>query len=313
MRSTLLLLLTLPLLSCASGGPKPVPSVLALRLERYLHPPGGTVAVVYRNLGTGATYARNEEEIFHAASTMKVPVMMALFQAVDDGELRLDQPIPVRNQFQSLVDTSPFTLDPKEDGDPDLYQAVGSTRPLEELIRRMIVRSSNLATNLLIDKLGASRAQDLMRGLGAYRIRILRGVEDEKAYRAGLNNVTSATDLAIALSALAQGTSFKPASNEKMIEILKEQEFNEKIPAGLPPGTVVAHKTGDITNFHHDAAIVYPPGEKPYVLVVLTQGYQDEKDANRVIAGISQVVWERRADLLSGPEAQPAKPPREGG
>src|SRR3954454_6784978 len=99
-----LLALTLPLLSCASGGPKPVPSVLALRLERFLHPPGGTVAVVYLNLGTGASYARNEDETFHAASTMKLPVMMALSQAVDDGELRLDQPIPVRNEFASITD-----------------------------------------------------------------------------------------------------------------------------------------------------------------------------------------------------------------
>ncbi|HEY2293791.1 MAG TPA: serine hydrolase [Thermoanaerobaculia bacterium] len=313
MRSIILTLLTLPLLSCATGGPTPVPSVLALRLERYLHPPGGTVAVVYHNLGTGAVYARNEGETFHAASTMKLPLMMALFQAVDDGELKLDQPIAVRNEFQSLADGSPFALDPKEDGDPDLYQAAGSTRTLEELIRRMITRSSNLATNLLIEKIGASRAQDLMRGLGGYNTIILRGVEDGKAYQAGLNNITAAEDLAIALTVLAQGTGFKPASNEKMIAILKGQEFNEKIPAGLPPGIPVAHKTGDITGFHHDAAIVYPPGEKPYVLVVLTEGYANEKDADRVIAAISQVVWERRADLLSGPEEQPAKPPREGG
>ncbi|HEY3570918.1 MAG TPA: serine hydrolase [Thermoanaerobaculia bacterium] len=308
-----LLALTLPLLSCASGGPKPVPSVLALRLERFLHPPGGSVAVFYHNLGTGATYARNDDETFHAASTMKIPVMMALFQAIDNGELRLDQPIPVRNEFASLADGSPFSLDPKDDGDPDLYQAVGSTRTLEELIRRMITRSSNLATNLLIEKIGASRAQDLIRGLGGYHTIILRGVEDEKAYRAGLNNVTAAEDLAIALTTIAQGTGFKPASSQKMIEFLKAQEFNEKIPAGLPPGTVVAHKTGDITGFHHDAAIVYPPGEKPYVLVVLTEGYQEEKDANRTIAAISQVIWERRADIPSGPEQQPAKPPREGG
>lgn len=313
MRSILLTLLVLPLLSCATGGPSPVPSVLALRLERFLHPPGGTIAVVYHNLGTGATYVRNEGQTFHAASTMKVPLMMALFQAVDDGELRLDQPIPVRNEFASITDGSPFSLDPKEDGDPELYQAVGSTRTLEELIRRMITRSSNLATNLLIEKIGPSRAQDLMRGLGGYNTIILRGVEDGKAYQAGLNNITAATDLAIALTVLAEGTSFKPASAQKMIEILKGQEFNEKIPAGLPPGIPVAHKTGDITGFHHDAAIVYPPGEKPYILVVMTEGYQDEKDANRAIAAISQVVWERRADPLSGPEAPPAKPPHEGG
>jgi beta-lactamase class A len=299
MKSTLMLVpLSLLLLACASGGPsKTGGSPLADRLEPFFQRQGVTIAVAYRNLGTGATFYRNEDESFHAASTMKVPVMMALFQAIDEGQLRLDEPIPVRNQFQSIVDGSPFSLDPKEDGDPDFYQAVGSTRPLEELIRRMIVRSSNLATNLLIEKIGASRATDLMRSLGAYRIRVLRGVEDDKAFKAGLNNTVTAKDLEIALTALVQGGTFSPASNAKMIEILKAQEFNEKIPAYLPKGTVVAHKTGDITGIHHDAAIVYPPGppgEKPYVLVVLTQGYEDEKQANQAIAEISRIVWQER-------------------
>jgi len=304
------LALALPLLSCASGGAKPSKNSLALRLEPFFHHPGVTIAVAYRNLGSGAFYVRNETESFHAASTMKVPVMMALFQAVDAGEMRLDQPVPVRNQFPSLVDGSPFSLDPKEDGDPDLYQAVGSARPLEELMRRMIVRSSNLATNLLIEKIGASRANDVMRGLGAYRIRVLRGVEDDKAYRAGLNNTVTAEDLALALGALAQGTAFTPASSAKMVEILKEQEFNEKIPALLPPGTPVAHKTGDITGVHHDAAIVYPPGESPYVLVVLTAGFQDETEANQTIAEISKIVWDRR-NAPPGGEG-PEAPRREG-
>ena len=311
MRSAPLLALAfaLPLLSCASGGPKAAKAPLALRLEPFFHKPGITIAVAYRNLGSGATYLRNETETFHAASTMKVPVMMALFQAVDAGEMRLDEPIPVRNQFASLVDGSPFSLDPKEDGDPDLYQAAGSDRPLEELMRRMIVRSSNLATNLLIEKIGASRANDVMRSLGAYSIRVLRGVEDNKAYQAGLNNTVTAQDLAVALSALAEGTVFTPSSNAKMIQFLKEQEFNEKIPALLPPGTPVAHKTGDITGVHHDAAIVYPPGESPYVLVVLTTGFLDEKEADRTIAEISQIVWERR-NAIPGGEA-PEAPQRE--
>jgi beta-lactamase class A len=308
LRWTALLALCLPLLSCASGGGVSGlgGSALALRLEPFFHRPGVTVAVVYQNLGTGASYARNEDEIFHAASTMKLPVMMALFQAVDAGELRLDEPVAVRNQFPSLVDSSPFALDPKEDGDPDLYPAVGFSRPLEELIRRMIVRSSNLATNLLIEKIGASRATDLMRSFGAYRIRILRGVEDQKAYEAHLNNIVTAGDLAIALTAIVQGETFSPASSRKMLDILQGQEFNEKIPAQLPKGTVVAHKTGDITGVHHDAAIVYPPGEKPYVLVVLTDGYQDEKEANQAIAEISRIVWERR-----GLDPAPAPPRRE--
>jgi beta-lactamase class A len=294
-----LLCVSLALAACASGGGRPASDGLAGRLEPYFHRRGVTIAVAYRNLGTGATFFRNEDETFHAASTMKVPVMMALFQAIDGGELRLSEPLPVRNQFQSIVDGSPFALDPKEDGDPDLYKLAGERQPLEELIRRMIVRSSNLATNLLIERIGASRATDLMRGLGAMRIQVLRGVEDEKAFKAGFNNTVTAKDLEIALTALAKGETFTPPSNEKMIEILKAQEFNEKIPAYLPKGTPIAHKTGDITGIHHDAAIVFPPGEPPYVLVVLTRGFQDEKQANQVIAEISRAVWEKRGERVS--------------
>jgi len=245
---------------------------------------------------------------------MKVPVMMALFAAVENGQMRLDQPIAVKNQFESIVDSSPFSLDPKEDGDPDLYQALGSTRPLSELIRRMITRSSNLATNLLIEKVGASNVTDLMRRIGALDIRVLRGVEDEKAFKAGLNNRVTAKDLALALRALlpdADDPVFSAASREKMIEILKAQEFNEKIPAGLPQGTPVAHKTGDITGIHHDAAIVFPPGKSPYILVVLTSGLTDEKAADQLIAQISRVVWESRERAPATPEAPVGEERRE--
>lgn len=291
-----LLPVCLVLAACASVGE---PGNLAGRLEPLLQRKDVDIGIAYRNLGTGAVYLHQADTVFHAASTMKLPVMMALFQAIDAGEMRLSEPFAVRNQFQSIVDGSPFALDPKEDGDADLYQAVGSTRPLEELIRRMIVRSSNLATNLLIERIGASRATDLVRGLGGYRMKVLRGVEDEKAFKAGLNNTATAQDLEILLTALARGGTFSQGSNDKMIEILKEQEFNEKIPAYLPKGTPIAHKTGDITGVHHDAAIVFPPGEPPYVLVVLTRGFQDEKQANQVIAEISRTVWEKRGERVS--------------
>jgi beta-lactamase class A len=295
MRTTLgLLPLCLLLAACATTGRPETRGDLASQLEPLLHRQDVEIAVAYRNLGTGAFFFHNEDDGFHAASTMKLPVMMALFQGIDAGERRLSDSIAVRNQFQSLVDASPFALDPKDDGDPDLYQAVGSSRTLEELIRRMIVRSSNLATNILIERLGASRATDLLRSLGAYQMKVVRGVEDAKSFRAGLNNTATAKDLAILLTALAQGDTFSPASSAKMIEILKAQELNDKIPAYLPKGTPIAHKTGDITGVHHDAAIVFPPGEAPYVLVVLTNGFLDEKKANQAIAEISRVVWQRR-------------------
>jgi beta-lactamase class A len=299
-----LMLLALVTASCASAPSSPTsptsPSEATLaslsrRVERIAgHRKDHRVSVAYRNLGTGATLRLGQGDRFHAASTMKVPVMMAFFDAVDRGAVRLGEPVEVRNEFHSIVDGSPFALDPKEDGDPDLYQALGQPRTLEELIRRMITRSSNLATNLLIEKIGASTVMDLMRRIGAYDIQILRGVEDEKAYEAGMNNATTAWDLLLALQAITDGQTFSKTGSDRMVEILKAQEFNEKIPAGLPAGTPVAHKTGDITGVHHDAAIVYPPGEPPYILVVLTAGFKDEKDADRTIAEISRAVWEGR-------------------
>jgi beta-lactamase class A len=289
--------LLLPLAACASA-PSPPPA-LARRVDALLAQTQGTVAVAFYQVGTGETLLRDARRSLHAASTMKVPVLLALFHAADRGTLRLDQPVAVRNEFRSIVDGSPFALDPGEDSDPELYAAVGGARPLEELAQRMIVRSSNLATNLLIELVGAPRVMDLMRALGAHDIRVLRGVEDEKAFAAGRNNTTTAYDLMLVLRAIAERRAISPAASERILAILAAQEFREKIPAGLPPGVPVANKTGDITGIHHDTAIVMPPGEPPYVLVVLTSGFADEAAANRVIAEVSRAVWEERSPLES--------------
>jgi beta-lactamase class A len=281
---------------CASAPPL---ATLAERVDQVVREGGGgerRVAIAFADLGSGETLMRLEHASFHAASTMKVPVMVALWAAIDRGELTLEQPVAVRNEFKSIADGSPFSLDAKEDGDPELYAALGGTRPLAELMRRMIVRSSNLATNLLIELAGAARVDATMRGLGVLEIRVLRGVEDGKAYEKGLNNTVTAHDLLLVLRAIAQGRAVSAAASAGMIEILRRQEFNEKIPAGLPAGVAVAHKTGDITGIHHDAAIVWPAaGKPPYLLVVLTSGFADEAAANRTIAAVSRAVWELRS------------------
>lgn len=284
-----LALLLLAACATADGTPGDLASSVDAILASV--PAGHTVAVAFTDLETGATLERDAGVVMHAASTMKVPVMLALFEAIDRGELHLDQPVPVRNEFKSIVDGSAFTLLREEDGDPSLYDVIGASRPLEELMRRMIVRSSNLGTNLLIELVGAPRVMDLMRRLGANDIRVLRGVEDEKAFEAGLNNVATARDLLIVMKAIAERKAITPAASAAMVDILRAQEFREKIPAGVPPGTVVANKTGSITRISHDAAIVYPPGRRPYVLVVLTRGYEKGEGASGVIASISAAVW----------------------
>jgi beta-lactamase class A len=237
---------------------------------------------------------RNEHVSFHAASTMKVPVMFGIFQAVTRGELRLDQPVRVKNDFVSIFDGSHYALEAREDSDPQLYEMIGRELPLEELVRRMIDRSSNLATNIVIEFIGAPRIMEIMKSIGANDIRVLRGVEDRKAYHAGMNNTTTALDMMLIFRALGEGTVISPDASDKMIEILLAQEHNDGIPAGLPPGTRVAHKTGWITGITHDAGIVFRPDGSRYVLVVLTRGFKNEKAAKRVQARIARVTWNER-------------------
>jgi beta-lactamase class A len=197
----------------------------------------------------------------------------------------------VRNQFTSIVDGSPYALDPKDDSDSSMYDMVGHSITLHDLMLRMIRRSSNLATNTVIGLVGAARADSTAHALGATHIRVLRGVEDGKAFAQGLNNTTTARDLGALLMAIQQDRAATPAGCAAMREVLLGQEFNTEIPAGLPAGTKVAHKTGSITGVLHDAAIVYPANAPPYVLVVLTSGVPDERVARAMIADISRMVY----------------------
>jgi beta-lactamase class A len=283
------LLLSLLLAGCATSHD------LATSVDRIIAKhPRQTIAVAYYDLASGATLFRREHEVFHAASTMKVPVMLGIFEAVTRGELRLDQTVHVKNDFVSIFDGSHFALEAREDSDPELYGKIGTDVTLEELVRRMIDRSSNLATDLVIELIGAPRVMALMKQIGAEQIQVLRGVEDDKAYAAGMNNTTTAYDLMLIFKTLAESRAVSPDASKKMVEILLGQEHNSGIPAGLPSGTRVAHKTGSITKIAHDAGLVFAPDGSQYVLVVLTRGFAQTKDGNRTIAAISKGIWNGR-------------------
>ena len=260
-------------------------------VERIAATPGAKVGVAFVDMQTGERLSLNDDTVFHAASTMKIPVMIEVLRRSQQDAFGIDQPILIVNDFASLADGSRFKLDSVDDGDASLYRRLGERVPVSELVRLMITRSSNFATNILIELVGAAHVTAGARSLGATRLQVLRGVQDLKAFDAGLINTTTARDLAALLLQIENGSALSPASSALMRDILLAQEFNDRIPAGLPPGTRVAHKTGDITAVSHDAAIVYPPGRKPYVLVVLTRGVQDGKVSSALIADISRLVW----------------------
>jgi beta-lactamase class A len=262
------------------------------RIDELVKNSGGEVAVAFRTLdGRDELLIRPDVE-FHAASTMKVPVMIELFRQARAGDLSMDDRIALVNEFHSIVDGSRFTLDAGDDSDADLYGRIGRQMTLRELCEAMITVSSNFATNLIIERLGAPAIQRTTTALGAPDMHVLRGVEDDKAFREGLNNTTTARALLTLLEHIAHGDRpglVDESSAGEMVAILKRQHFNDRIPAGLPAGTPVAHKTGEITRIQHDAGIVY--AKRPYVLVVLVRGLDDAKRGSALIADISRIIY----------------------
>jgi beta-lactamase class A len=258
-------------------------------IEQLVHASGAEVSIAFQRFDGSQEYFLDADKSLHAASTMKVPVMIELFAQARAGKLSLDDKLTVKNEFKSLADGSPYTLSATDDSDAEVYNAIGTSWTLRQLCEAMITKSSNLAANLLIEKLGVENIRARVHSLGADGMQVLRGVEDQKAFEKGLNNTTTARGLLILLTAIAQDRAGDAASCKQMREILERQTFNEAIPAGLPVGIVVAHKTGEITGIHHDAAIVYAP--KPFVLVILVRGINDRDKSSALMASLTRILY----------------------
>ena len=288
-------LLAIPLLcaaATAAAGAQQLDSLRSAIAARIAQTQASAVGVYFHDLGSGDTLLVGANVRFHAASTMKVPVMIQLFRDRDAGKLTLDDSVPITNDFRSILDGSLYQLDKADDSDSSLYDLVGQKRTIRQLVELMETVSSNLATNLLIALVDARRANATAHSLGADSILVLRGVEDGKAYRAGMNNTTTARDLGMLFTALAQYRAGSPAACREMLDILGRQHFTEGIPAGLPAGTRVEHKTGWIGGVvYHDAGIVRPAGRAPYVLVVLTGGVKEDSVAYALVRDISHQVY----------------------
>ncbi len=261
------------------------------KLESAIAESGAEVSMAFTDLETSERFSINPVAM-HAASLMKVPVMIEVFRQAEQGRFSLDEKIMVENEFKSIVDGSPYSLTVVDDSDDDIYEYIGKEMSLRELVFRMITVSSNLATNVLIQHVGANNIMKTLTERGIHGMRVLRGVEDIKAYEKGLNNRTDAVSMLMTLELIAEGKAGTKEACQEMIEILSQQKFRSKIPAGIPADIKVANKTGSITQIDHDAAIVFPEGRRPYVLVVMTRGIEKQEDAERLIAGLSRIVYD---------------------
>jgi beta-lactamase class A len=251
-----------------------------------------SAAVAYYDYETKTEWSYRGDCWFHAASTIKVPVLVALFGAVARGDLTLDSRVHVRNRFLSAADGVPFRVESGRDANSEVHAALGKTMKVEELAYHMIVTSSNLATNLLIDLVGLEQMRASLAELKITGVDLKRGVEDERAFEQQISNRVTAGGLLQVLRLIEEGRAHSVEASAKMLEILHEQEFRSGIPAGVPGDARVANKTGEISTITHDAGIVYLSGRKPYALVILTEWDPKVSGRHSTIAAISRAVYE---------------------
>lgn len=251
----------------------------------------GLFACAFYNLASDQALLINADSVFHAASTMKTPVMIEVFRQAKAGRFSLTDSVSIKNNFRSIVDGSYYQLDSLDDSESEIYRHIGEKRTIYDLTYQMIINSSNLATNLIIDLVGAKNVMKTMRHEGTTKMKVLRGVEDQKAYDAGLNNTTTARDLMILYRKMAEGTLIDSNASNEMIRILEDQTHNNIIPALLPKDVRVAHKTGNITGVEHDSGIVFLPDGRKYVLVLLSKNLKDRDAAVGMMARVSRLIY----------------------
>jgi beta-lactamase class A len=250
-----------------------------------------SLAIAFYDLADQREIALRADRWYHAASTIKVAILLGVFDAIERGDLVPHSRVHVRNRFLSALDAEPFRVASGRDANAAVHEAIGKTLTVRELAHHMIATSSNLATNLLLDLVGLESVRRTLSQHGLDDgIEVRRGVEDERAYQKGINNRVTASGLARMFKHIAEGTGLGEALRVELIEILLAQEFNSGIPAGLPADARVAHKTGEISTVAHDAGIVYLPNRPPYILVILTEWEPQDNERMKVIAEVARRI-----------------------
>jgi beta-lactamase class A len=278
------------------------------RLSSYLaslrsQAPGGRWSVWAGPVEGDPWLAVDADAQHYAASTMKLPLVMAAYRLADSGSLDLDTSTKIRNEFASAHDGSAFRLDRDDDGDKETWDRIGQCAPLRWLARRSIVRSGNLAANLVLDAVGVAPVRRLLDDLGCEHTIVVRGIEDCVARDEGMQNLATAADLARMLQALwadahgtptAAGVLTSPAAQE-VLDVLEDQEVADALPRRLPPGTKVAHKSGWVDGVDHDAGVVFHPAG-PFVFAMCTTSQLPRAAAADVIASAARAAWDDVAE-----------------
>jgi beta-lactamase class A len=254
---------------------------LAARLDPLFAQHAGTFGVIVADPASGTQrYARNADTVFPAASLIKIPIAVAVYQAASQGSISLDT---VLTMDASVIVGGTGTLQ---------SEPPGSSYTVRELVARMLYDSDNTAANMLIDHLGGfAPVNQAMQQVGATQTVLQRRMMDFEARAAGRDNLTTPADMALLLQLLYNGALPDAAGAQEIISALAQTTNRQKIPAQLPPDIVVAHKIGVLPQVEHDAGIVQLPGQ-PYILVLMSQGLASNAAGIDTLATASRLVYD---------------------
>lgn len=233
----------------------------------------GVYGIAIKNLKTGETFYSNEHKVFESGSLYKIWIMTTAYDQIQNKTLKEDEVL----SEEIAVLNKEFNI-PTESA--ELTDGI-ITIPVGNAIEQMITISHNYAALLLTKKIKLSNVVVFLKQ---------NGFTESKVGIDGSSPTSTPYDIALFFEKLYKGELANKENTEKMIDLLKKQQLNDKLPKYLPQDAVVAHKTGEIGWFSHDAGIVYSPSGD-YVIVVLSES-QFPPGAEDRIAQVSKAVYE---------------------
>jgi beta-lactamase class A len=261
---------------------------------------GGTVGYVIKDLTTGQVAMSNADLAFPSASLIKLPVLCAAFQAIEEGKMSLSAPVTLqrgdRRGGSGLLKWAP----------------TGTIYTNRELLEYMIGHSDNTATELLIRQLGYDYLQNTFSRFGLRHTDIHPEGFKLTSRHVTEDNMTSPEDMATLLEKIYRRELVSPQASDQMLEILKHQKLRDRLPRFLPTGWGIAHKTGLLRKACHDVGIVFAP-RGDYLICVLTAHDVTYKKAKRFIASVGRITYdyyqgENRRVILQSRRDTPSKP-----
>jgi beta-lactamase class A len=287
-----------PAKSQVQESPKSVSQTTPLALSQEILPLKSQVQTLVANnpkvqpgvlivdLDTGAYIDINSQSTFPSASTIKLPILVALFQDVDTGKIRLDETLTLQSEMIAT-------------GSGDLqYKKPGTKFTVLELATKMITISDNTATNMLIARLGGTESlNQRFRSWGLTTTVLRKPLPDLEG-----TNVTSPKELAMLMSIINQGQLVSLPSRDRILGIMQQNEINSLLPQGLGSGAIIAHKTGNIGSLVADVGLVNMPSGKSYIISVMVKRPFNDASAQELIRKISQTAY----DYFNQPRVSPS-------